>query len=537
NHETVHCQNIREMMADGDWVVPHYGGRPWLERPPLPFWLTMPLVSALGDHSRVYRLASVLAGLPTVLVAAWMGGLFFGRAAGLLAGCVVATLHEFVRYAVAPEADIFVCALVSLGLGLFVHLEFQRRPDARGSFVGARPWAVLLLFAVLGLGNLVKGLFFTDLHLLVPIALFLLLGPDRWGHIKRYVWLPGWVAFAAVAASWAITAYLRQPDIVALWESDYMGRISGGYMREPWWYYLPHLLLNLAPWTPVAFLGLWLTRQKAWADGRSPERFLWLWALAPLVVLSIPRGKHHHYLLSICAPWAVLASVGLLQLRGWLLEQRWLRHPYVALGGLIVALEAAAVVVGNAVPRVGPWVPALLVAIPAFLVVGWMAAVQRDALVGFGLTLALVVAAFWGKEVVDGQSAGPRGDLAFVAAVNRLVPAGRPVLVLDGWGPLDPSWSLYYFHGRARLLHNATFLRAVGGEAYVVTRVRQAGELPAFGTAEHLLTSEVSRNERSPADRLTLYKVTRPDAVARHAGRVTISPMQATGRAEGPYLQ
>src|SRR5262245_14118880 len=182
NHETVHCQNIREMRGDGDWVIPHYGGRPWLERPPLPFWLTMPVVSALGDHSRVYRLASVLAGLPTVLVAAWMAGLFFGRAAGLLAGCITATMHEFVRYAIAPEADIFVCMLVSLGVGLFVHLEFQRRPDGRGTFVGPRPWMVLALFAVLGLGNLVKGLFFTDLHILAPIALFLLLAPDRWGH-------------------------------------------------------------------------------------------------------------------------------------------------------------------------------------------------------------------------------------------------------------------------------------------------------------------------------------------------------------------
>src|SRR5689334_13249081 len=46
SHETVGCVNIREMRADGDWVIPHYGGRPWLERPPLPFWLTLPFVAA-----------------------------------------------------------------------------------------------------------------------------------------------------------------------------------------------------------------------------------------------------------------------------------------------------------------------------------------------------------------------------------------------------------------------------------------------------------------------------------------------------------
>src|SRR5262249_61538522 len=50
-HETVHCQNVREMRADGDWVIPHYGGRPWLERPPLPFWLTLPLPHLLRPHA------------------------------------------------------------------------------------------------------------------------------------------------------------------------------------------------------------------------------------------------------------------------------------------------------------------------------------------------------------------------------------------------------------------------------------------------------------------------------------------------------
>lgn len=537
NHETVHCQNIREMIADRDWIIPHYGGRPWLERPPLPFWLTMPLVSMLGDHSRVYRLASVLAGLPTVLLVAWMAGLFFGRNAGLLAGCIVTTMHEFIRYAIAPEADIFVCSLVAIGLGLFCHLEFQCRPDERVAFVGPRPWALLLLFAVLGLGNLVKGLFFTDLFMIVPIALFLLLGSDRWGLIKRYVWLPGWLTFILVATSWAVSAYLRLPDVVALWESDYMGRISGGYMREPWWYYLPHLLLNLAPWTPLAFVGLWLTHEKAWKQGRSPERFLWLWAIVPLIVLSIPKGKHHHYLLSICAPWAILASVGLLRAREWLQGQAWLQRPYIALTLLIVALESAILIVGQSLPRVQPWVLGLLVAVPSFVLLGWIACILRDSRWSFGLTIGLVVAACWGKEIVDWQTArGPRGDLAFLNEVNRTVPTKESVLVLDNWGPLDASWSLYYMQGRARLLHNATFLRTANREAFVVTRVRQSEELPAYGRVEELLRSEVSRNEKSPADRLALYRVTLHDHLARFERPVRISPMQATGRAEGPYL-
>src|SRR5262245_41139097 len=78
-HETVHCLNIREMLSDGDWIIPHYGGRPWLERPPLPFWLTLPIVAVLGDNALAYRLAPLVVALPCILLCAWIGALMFGR--------------------------------------------------------------------------------------------------------------------------------------------------------------------------------------------------------------------------------------------------------------------------------------------------------------------------------------------------------------------------------------------------------------------------------------------------------------------------
>src|SRR5262245_26664661 len=74
-HDTVGCVNVREMRGDGDWVIPHYGGRPWLERPPLPFWLTQPSVTLLGDTPLAYRLPPALAGLGCVLL---VGGMASG---------------------------------------------------------------------------------------------------------------------------------------------------------------------------------------------------------------------------------------------------------------------------------------------------------------------------------------------------------------------------------------------------------------------------------------------------------------------------
>ena len=38
-HEAFVAQAAREMVATGDVVIPTIGGRPWLEKPPLAFWL------------------------------------------------------------------------------------------------------------------------------------------------------------------------------------------------------------------------------------------------------------------------------------------------------------------------------------------------------------------------------------------------------------------------------------------------------------------------------------------------------------------
>src|SRR5579862_2615416 len=198
-HETVHCQNIREMMQGGDWIIPHYGGRVWMERPPLPFWITAAFVQMFGDNPVSYRLAPLVMGVWCVLLVGWMASVWYGRAAGLASGLILATMREFTHYSTGAEADIFLCAIVTSALALFVYLEFCRRPAETESvrFLGLRPWPVLAFFLVFGLTNLAKGLFFGSIFVGLPIAGYLLWNADM-RVLRRYVWLPGWLGYLAV---------------------------------------------------------------------------------------------------------------------------------------------------------------------------------------------------------------------------------------------------------------------------------------------------------------------------------------------------
>ena len=50
-----------EMQRAGEWVTPTLQGQPWLEKPPLYYWLAGAAFRALGETETAARLPSVLA--------------------------------------------------------------------------------------------------------------------------------------------------------------------------------------------------------------------------------------------------------------------------------------------------------------------------------------------------------------------------------------------------------------------------------------------------------------------------------------------
>src|SRR2546430_2543586 len=207
----------------------------------------------------------MLAGAATVLIAGGLAAAWFGRAIGILSGLILASMYQFTRYSTLAEADMFLCPIVAGVIAMFVRIEFSGAAgssDSRPSFLGRRAWPVLAFFLLVGLTNLAKGLVFGTVMALVPVA-GLLLWNANLAAIRRYVWLWGWLAALTVAAAWPLAVYLRYPDALELWGFDLFGRLRGHYLEEPVWYYPLQLLWVLLPWTPLAILGLVMTRREA----------------------------------------------------------------------------------------------------------------------------------------------------------------------------------------------------------------------------------------------------------------------------------
>ena len=56
--EGLYATIAQEMLGDGDWVIPHVNGLPYLEKPPLYFWLTALAFRVAGPSEWATRLPS-----------------------------------------------------------------------------------------------------------------------------------------------------------------------------------------------------------------------------------------------------------------------------------------------------------------------------------------------------------------------------------------------------------------------------------------------------------------------------------------------
>jgi 4-amino-4-deoxy-L-arabinose transferase-like glycosyltransferase len=541
-HEATHCLNVREMVDSGNYALPTYGGRPWLERPPVPHWLTGIPAVIVADCSTTWamRIGSVLAGMVAVLATAWAVAGCLGRTIGLFSGATLATMREFAAYAVGPEADIFIAAAVTLAGALFIRGEFGpngNRPE-RATFFGGRPWTVLGVFVVLGATNAMKGPLFGTAFLTTAMAVYFLAG-RHWAGLRRYVWFWGWLAYLAVGCLWPVFSYLAHPDVADIWAADYGRRWGKEYLREPPWYYAVQVPWNLFPWTIPAIAGLMATWRQVFRERDAAWQFLWAWALVPPVVFSFFGGKHHHYMLNCIAPWAPISAVGAMAM--WRRVQEWpnwLRSPLFGLIVLGLPLTAAAFVFQKKIP--GPEWVAYTVAIgwPVCVIVGWYFVTRPNgwtAAIGFvALILVIHTAAFMHRTAFLDRY---EGDKAFLAKVIQVVPADAELLMMNEPDPLNAAWILYYGGPRVHLLHNESFLNSnrLPAEVYLIARAQDEKRLQKYGDVSVLLVSEFTRGEKSPTERYTLFRLRfYPDLV--RSDPPPVNGMEATGRAKGPFL-
>ncbi len=532
-------QTAREMLAGHNWLFPQSGGRPWLERPPLPHWMLIGASVIFGqkcDSEWIVRLPSVLMGTSVVLMTAWMASVWFGRTIGLLSGLALSTMFEFYTYSILAEDDIFLAAFVTLAVALFVSMEFAsgRQDEGRWRFLGNRPWRVWAFFIILGLSNIVKSPLLGPAVVVAPIGGFLF-SNRQWPRLGRYLWGPGWMIFAILLVAWTLGAIHAYPDVTRNWAFDYK---ETAQYDEPVWYYPPALFGFCLPWILAAIPGLIVTFNEAWKQRGSPERFLWCWAILPIVVLSIHHRKHHHYLVPSLAPWGILAAIGITVIWHDVTKPAARRvRPVFALLSSAAILAIALLIFRHKIPIGLGALIGLCIALLGCIHVLFLGIWRRNGtMAAAACFLGLAIAYCWGQTFTPDMVAE---DTLFLRRVDAAVPRDQPLFVnSDLHGEMDFFRNQFYLRPSAILLHNLTFLREdriTSPQAWIVTPYRDREKLQTLGEVTVADQSRQTRREKSAADRFTLFRLRfRPD-LQRYPRPPYVNTLQAMDREKGPY--
>jgi Dolichyl-phosphate-mannose-protein mannosyltransferase len=254
----------REMLVRGEWIIPYLQGEPYLDKPPLLYWLVNLSYRVFGLHNWAARLIPALAIHLTILCTYLLGRRSLGERAAF-AGAALATLAPGL---VTIGRLLILDGLLTLWvtLALFSAFEALRTDRLRWS------WWLLSALAT-GLGILTKG----------PVALCLLVPP-----LAFYRWLNGcgWrfprfalaifaLVVLAVALPWYVAIGIRLPDFAYhfFWQHNIVRFLDPFDHLRPIWFYGPVLLAGLVPGSllVISLIRFLLSGRREDADRRSGE--------------------------------------------------------------------------------------------------------------------------------------------------------------------------------------------------------------------------------------------------------------------------
>jgi 4-amino-4-deoxy-L-arabinose transferase-like glycosyltransferase len=336
--EPRYAQISREILATGDPVTMHLGGRPWFGRPPLWMWLVAAAGRLFGFSEWTARAWAAAFGTLGVAAVTALGREWFGPRTGILSGLVLATMLEYLLLSRLAILDVVQTALMLLALHAFYRGYRDRsRPDYLRAFLYA------------GLATLAGGP-------VAPALLLLVLVPflayrralRRWREIP---WGWGGAIYLGIAAPWYVVEGIRAGP--AFWRAAIgnpaalvFPQAIGGHAATAL-YHAPVLILGAVPWTAFLPGAVAYHYRRRWQDG---SLLCLLWC-AVAFAAAVALG---HRLPDEVFPIYPLAAIAIARLweeflfEGGSVLRRTLATSFVLQIGVVIFLIVAAVAFATA---------------------------------------------------------------------------------------------------------------------------------------------------------------------------------------------
>jgi len=397
--DAIGIEIVHQMQRTGNWIVPHIGGDPWIEDPPLYHWAALVFVKAFSWFLPLHAAARLASGM-FVLGAFWLIHVAARgwapeaerRAAGstavlLLLGSIGLIVH-------AHEAVPDLAALAGTCAAFACWSYAERRPLAAGVGFGASLGA-----AVLAAGPVAPAAIFA------AAAIVHVASPQLRNRGALAFLASALLISIAVSGSWLLALTLRAPELAGPWWTS-ATQPRGEFLANLRYYLVTASWFAWPAW-PLAFWAIWL-RRKALADPRTLAPLVSFVLLFFAVVFVGPPQDINCIVL--LPPLALLAPQGIDALRrGAANALDWFGVMTFGLFAALVWLGYVAILTGapsriaknftKAAPGFTPEFAPLGVAFAAALLIAWLALVvcARPSPARGPLRWAAGVALLWGS--------------------------------------------------------------------------------------------------------------------------------------------
>jgi len=290
------------MSHQGDWTLPQLAGRPFLEKPPLSYWMSAASLSVWGDSSAAARAPNLLyAAIAAVSLGLLTLSMGTDLAAAVIAAIVAMSALIAFRVSVwlAPDAGLLAgCSLALLG----AWRGYRAAPGVRK----AAGYTLMHFGAAMGfMAKSAPGWLVPALALLA-----LIVWERRWSELRRWELYAPLTLQALLIGPWvlAVAHSARGAEALrTLFWNNVLGRFTHvsatadldytrGHHNFPGKYVL-ELPLYLLPWTPVVAAAA--VRSLRWIREVGAQGTSWRFALAAgvpfLALLSLAATARDIY--------------------------------------------------------------------------------------------------------------------------------------------------------------------------------------------------------------------------------------------------
>ena len=306
----------REMAESGDWITPRLYGQPWFEKPPLYYWAAAISFKLFGVSETSARLPCAVFALLATLALAWLAWRLYDAETARWLLLLLPTTVAMIGFSHAAATDMPFSAMLTVAMVFGGDLAGLVRSNDLASarpitfFRSSTSLTSFLFGFFLGLATLAKG---PAAIILCGGAIFLwALFTKRRRDSLRLVNPVTIAAFAITALPWYILCARRNPDFFRIFiiEHNFKRYLTPEFQHiQPFWYYVPILLLAVLPWTLLLIpAAVELARSFRDPSEGAKNIFLASWAVFPCFFFSLSHSKLPGYILPAIPPLMLLCA-------------------------------------------------------------------------------------------------------------------------------------------------------------------------------------------------------------------------------------